>query len=98
MPTPTHLRIVIRQHAGAVSGGKSFALNDGVEVVDSETGQIIGDLSNYVRRIEIIDDVGSARMVRLEMFAGEIAAETEPERSPPRSMPHMTRLYDQERE
>jgi hypothetical protein len=89
----THLRIVIRQHAGAVSGGKSIALNDGVEVVDSETGEVVGDLSNYVRRIEVIDDVASPRIVRLEMYAGEIAAET----MPPQAHAPL-RVYDREKE
>ena len=104
----THLRIVIRQAAGAVSGGKTFALNDGVEVIDSETGEVVGDLSHYVRRIEVIDEVGEPRMLRLEMFAGEVAAETEPPRSHPplrsteleevRRRTSRAELYDREKE
>ena len=73
-----HLRITLRQPIGVLGGKKMIALNDAVEVV--EAGEVLADLSGYVRRIELVDDVGSPRIVRLELFAGEVQSETELER------------------
>jgi len=81
-----HLRYTLRQPISATEGKTYLAMNDGVEVVD-DAGNVIADLSDRVRSIELIDEVGSPRMVRLELFAGEIAAETEPDRSGVLGMP-----------
>jgi len=72
-----HLRITFVQRDSVRRGMKSMVLNDRVEVID-ETGHLVADLSHFVRRIEVIDNVASARVVVLEMFAGEIAVQTDP--------------------
>ena len=81
-----HLRITLRQRHDVLEGKKTITLNDTVEVV--EAGVVLADLSHFVRRIEVIDEVAAPRIVRLEMFAGQIESETEAPRHP----------YDREKE
>jgi len=75
-----HLRYTLRQPISASEGRAHIVLNDSVEVVN-DAGLVIADLSDRVRKIEVIDDVGAPRVIRLELLAGELAVETEPDRS-----------------
>jgi hypothetical protein len=71
-----HLRVVLRQPSIALEGKKYIVTNDGLEIVDD--GVVIADLSSFVRRIEVIDEITGLRLIRLEMFAGEVVHETMP--------------------
>jgi hypothetical protein len=72
-----HLRLTLRQPDTAEQGAKYVVMNDKLEIIDSESGEVIGDLSRYLRKIEVVDEVGNPRIWKLEMFAGDQAAETE---------------------
>ena len=71
-----HLRVIVRQPVEATSGKLAIVQNDGLEVVD-DTGEVIADLSKYVRRIDVLSEIGGARRFRIEALAGEVRVETE---------------------
>ncbi len=73
-----HLRVTLRQPATALNGRKYVPHNDSVEVIADGSGEVLADLTSFVSRIEIIDDVNHPRVLRLDMYAGEIQSETEP--------------------
>lgn len=77
-PQP-YLRVILRQPANVLEGREMVVLNDGIEVV--RNGEVLADLSNYVRRVEVLDGVGEPRVFRVEFYAGEVQAEIEEPRS-----------------
>ena len=73
-PQP-YLRVILRQPADVLEARKSIVMNDGIEVV--RDGEVLADLSMFVRRVEVLDGVGEPRLFRVEFYAGEVQAEIE---------------------
>lgn len=72
-----HLRLTLRQEGNARLGRKQAVLNDSLEVIDDETGEVIADLSHFLQKSTIIRGVGEAHRWQLDLLAGEVVATDE---------------------